>query len=111
MAIETPETYYLVAMIDSGAQGNFINEAFIKENGIRTVRKEKTRRIRVVDGRELSGGRITHECTFRLYINEHEEEITCDVANIGQHDLILGASWLAVHSPEINWRQIGRAHV
>src|ERR1700722_14632267 len=105
VAIETPQTYYLVAMIDSGAQGNFINQSFVSENNIPTKKKAKARCISVVDGREIQGGRITHESTFTLFVNNHVKVITCDVVNIGQHDLILGASWLKKHNPEIHWRR------
>src|ERR1700722_20129885 len=68
VAIETPQTYYLVAMIDSGAQGNFINQTFVSENNLPIKKKSKTRRISVVDGREIEGRRITQECTFTLYV-------------------------------------------
>src|ERR1700722_10596289 len=92
-------------MIDSGVQGNFINQVFISENNINTKKKRTARYISMVDGREIEGGKITQECTFTLYVNNHIEIITCDVVNIGQHDLILGAAWLKKHNPEIHWQR------
>src|ERR1700722_13723530 len=61
VAIKTPNTYYLVAMIDSGAQRNFINQSFISENNIPVKKKTRAQYVSVVDGREIQGGKITQE--------------------------------------------------
>ena len=43
------------------------------------------------------------ECTFSLSLGSHKEVITCNVANIGKHSIVLGMSWLKLHNPTIEW--------
>ncbi|EUC59150.1 retrotransposable element Tf2 155 kDa type-like protein, putative [Rhizoctonia solani AG-3 Rhs1AP] len=38
-----------------------------------------------------------------MNIEGHAEEISCHIADIGNHQIVLGTSWLKIHNPEINW--------
>uniref|UniRef100_A0A183CNF3 RNA-directed DNA polymerase n=1 Tax=Globodera pallida TaxID=36090 RepID=A0A183CNF3_GLOPA len=92
-------------MIDSGASGNFINSGYVEKHKIPTKKKKSARRVQVIDGRPIANGLIERECTFQVIMNDHVEEITCDVAPLGRHTVVLGIPWLKKHNPKINWSQ------
>ncbi|KAF9030508.1 hypothetical protein BJ165DRAFT_1328371, partial [Panaeolus papilionaceus] len=47
---------------------------------------------------------IRHQCTLRVSMEDHTEDITFSVANIGSSPVILGYSWLRRRNPLVNWR-------
>jgi hypothetical protein len=51
----------------------------------------------------MSSGLVADECSFRMKIRNHTEDINCNVVNIGQHNIVLGMSWLKKHGPLIDW--------
>ena len=53
---------------------------------------------------EYNNGWVTEETQEQeLQIGQHIEEISLDITNIGQHDIILGRPWLKKHNPLIDW--------
>ncbi|EUC54475.1 Transposon Tf2-1 polyprotein, partial [Rhizoctonia solani AG-3 Rhs1AP] len=40
-----------------------------------------------------------------MNIEGHFEEIKCHIAEIGNHQVVLGTSWLEKHNPDINWEK------
>ena len=54
--IVTPDVFNITAMVDSGAQGNFINKSFVEEWGLDLKKKKYPKTVQVVDGREISNG-------------------------------------------------------
>ena len=93
------------ALIDSGATGNLINTEFIKTHRITPKTLKSPLRVRMADDSE---GLITHYIDISLEIqdasSEHREQIRLNVAEIGDHDIILRTDWLIEHNPEINWK-------
>ena len=90
------------ALIDSGASGSFINTSFIEKHSIPLILKVTPRDLTVVDGREISSGKVTHNTpTLLLTIGEHTESVTFDVTQLGYYLIILGLSWLKKHCPTI----------
>ena len=55
------------------------------------------------DGSLNKDGDITETVTLRMIIQDHEEEITFAVSNLGRADLFLGHEWLKHHNPTIDW--------
>ena len=91
------------ALIDSGATASFIHPRLVQEQGLVTCKKEIPMTLRVIDGRDISSGKVDKEVRLRMKIGSHQEEITLDVADIGNHPLILGIPWLKTHNPTIDW--------
>ena len=93
-----------VAMIDSGATGNFISKYLVRSRGLPTRKKKQQYDLQMADGSKLSTGRIDEE-TFSLpvAIQRHHEEITFDVVGMATHHVILGMPWLKKHNPVIDW--------
>src|SRR5271168_2818113 len=94
------------ALINSGATGNLINTEFVKTHRITPKTLKSPLRVRMADD---SGGLITHSIDMGLEIqdasSEHREQIRLNVAEIGDHDIILRTDWLIEHNPEINWKR------
>ncbi|CUA72046.1 Transposon Tf2-11 polyprotein [Rhizoctonia solani] len=59
--------------------------------------------VKVIDGREMEN-QITQYTRFGLNIEGHHKEIECHIANIGNHQVVLGTSWLKKHNPTIDWK-------
>lgn len=90
-------------MIDSGASSCFIHKDLVDKYKIPNTKKKSPKRLKVIDGRDISSGLVEFECTFIISIGNHNEAITCNVANIGRHAIVLGMSWLKLHNPTIEW--------
>jgi hypothetical protein len=93
------------ALIDSGATSNFVNESFVFDKSFPLKLLPIPRVLKVVDGRTISSGKVTHSVSSEFSIgNKHKERITLNVASIGQFPIILGLPWLKLHSPQIDWK-------
>lgn len=91
------------ALIDSGATGIFMHQDFARHCGAEIKQKALPREVRVVDGRVISSGLITHEATMQLEVENHHEVVVADITNTGRYSCILGTSWLVRHDPTIRW--------
>jgi len=88
------------ALLDSGAMGNFISESLVEQLSLTRQPRE---RIPLHNVQGIKIGEIVHQVTISIKIGTHEEQLILNVANIGNHALILGLPWLKEHNPEINW--------
>ena len=92
------------AMIDSGAANSFVNPTFIQSANIPSIKREVPREARVIDGRPIASGAITHHSApFCLSIQGHEETISLDITAIGEYPIVLGLPWLSKHNPVVDW--------
>ncbi len=80
-----------IAMIDSGATGNFVSRTLVQSAGLPTRKKKEPYSLQMADGSELSTGSIGEETTsLHLAIQRHREEISLDVVGMATHHIILG---------------------
>jgi hypothetical protein len=96
----------VTAMIDSGAQGNFIKPRVVNQLRLRWRSKEEPYQLVNVEGRPVihGNGKVRKEITpVRMKWQEHEEYITLDITEIGRNDIILGIPWLRKWNPRIDW--------
>jgi hypothetical protein len=94
----------LSAMIDSGATQSFIHKSLVDKYDIPVTQLPQFIALEVADGRPIKSGAITHKtCSVSMCVDNHHEKIDFYVTNIGQHNIILGTSWLKKHNPRINW--------
>ncbi len=101
-----------VALIDSGAAGNFIDVSFAKSNNIPLVPCDSHLAVAALDGRPLGSGCIqftTEEIQLSIGVL-HNENFRLFVFQSPQNPIILGLPWLEQHNPSISWteRQITR---
>ena len=92
-----------LALVDSGATGDFIDRDLAKKKGYQLQRLSQPLKAQNVDGNDNQGGIIHHKVTLHLRIAEIEEKREFLVANYGQENLILGLPWLRETNPLIDW--------
>ena len=91
------------AMIDSGATEDFIDKTICDKHQIPRILAERAREIYLADGNLSEMGPITHIAKVVINIGSHQEIATLQVANLQNHEIILGMPWLKGHNPKIDW--------
>ena len=95
----------VIAMIDSGATGNFVSEDLAKRKEFPRTRKKDPYDLFVVDRSTLldRGGRVEEETIpLQTRIYQHQEELQFDIVRMASHEIILGIPWLKTHNLVIN---------
>lgn len=97
-----------MVMVDSGAQGNFMNMKYAMEHPkIRTIDKDAPYPLALLGGKEagLDGWVRQQTQPLRMTMSTgHTELITFDLLDIGKHSAILGIPWLRRHNPSLDWK-------
>ena len=93
------------AMIDSGATEDFIDREVCQKHKINTIATENPREIYLADGNPSDMGPVTHIAKVSMTIGNHQELATLQVANLQNHEVILGMPWLKGHNPKIDWKK------
>ncbi len=91
------------ALIDSGAEGNFIDERWAREHDIPLVDLEDTTTVFALDGRVLF---TVHRVTILVSLTvsgNHQETISFYIFQSPFTLIVLGHPWLTQHFPLINW--------
>ena len=99
------ESVSINAMIDSGATEAFIHKRICDKHQITTKMAEGPREIYLADGNLSEMGSITHIVEVPMEIGGHKELATLQVANLQNHEIILGMPWLRGHNPKIDWEE------
>ena len=92
------------ALIDSGAEGLFINRTLVRKLRLPTYRLDQPLLARNVDGSPIKGATITRKTTVPLHVGSKVKSFDFYVASIHHEDLILGYPWLQKHNPTIDWK-------
>lgn len=90
-------------LVDSGAEGNFIDEDWAIARGLTLEKLHRPFRLKVADGTEFKGGLVTSYTTIKLRINNHTEKIHLYATTLGSHPVVLGIYWLRRHNPGVDW--------
>jgi hypothetical protein len=94
------------ALVDSGAQKSFIDEAFLNKHHIPTTPLSYPVQLNMADGNPSQSGPVVSEARVQLTIAErHHESLALKVTRLINHPVILGIDWLQKHNPAINWKQ------
>lgn len=94
------------ALVDTGAQGNFISPRIVNRLKLPWKRKLTPYRLRTVDGELVTYGNgiVDMETAhIQVRIQDHCENLTCDITDITDYDLVLGIPWLRASNPRVNW--------
>jgi len=88
-SIQTP------AMIDTGATGfAFIDENFVCQHKLPHYRLNPAQDLKVIDGRPIESGQITHLTKISGQIQDHTEMLPAFITKLGHFSLVLGIPWL-----------------
>jgi len=97
------ESVTINAMIDSGVTEDFIDREICNKHGIKMIKAKNPREIYLADGKPSAMGPVTHMTKVPMDISSHRELATFQVANLQNHEVILGMPWLKEHNPTIDW--------
>lgn len=95
--------YSCDALIDSGAEQSFLDEALARKMGLPVVPLPETLQVSALNGRPLAT--VTHrtqEITLTLSGN-HTEQMFLFLFEAPDTPLVLGFPWLQQHNPQIDW--------
>ncbi|KAI5115311.1 hypothetical protein M0805_004206 [Coniferiporia weirii] len=91
------------ALIDSGAEGQFIDAKFVIKHRIPTQPLAHPITILNANGTTNKHGTITCYMWRSISINGKTMPTTFKVTSLGKEDIILGLPWLKRTNPVINW--------
>jgi len=97
------ESVTIKAMIDSGATEDFIDHEVCNKHGIKMIKAKNPREIYLADGKPRAMGPVTLITKVPMDLSSHRKLATFQVANLQNHEVILGMSWLREHNPTIDW--------
>lgn len=91
------------ALVDSGAEGNFIDKAWALEQGIPLKEREEATSLFALDGSALP--RVLCESVpLSLTVSgNHHEILSFLIFHSPFFPVVLGHPWLVRHNPHINW--------
>lgn len=98
------QTVSTTALIDSGAEGQFIDSRFTIRNHIPTHPLTKPIPVLNVDGTPNQNGTITHYAWRFLKLGPKYCAAKLLITSLGKESLILGLPWLKWHNPTIDWQ-------
>ncbi|KAG5718649.1 hypothetical protein E4T56_gene16663 [Termitomyces sp. T112] len=104
--IETTDTQQIqsvVALLDSGATGLFLDTDYVQQNCFTTHPLSHPIPVYNVDATLNEAGSICFMVDLVLHYQDHSEQATSAVMSLGKQDMILEFTWLCEHNPEINW--------
>ncbi|THH00881.1 hypothetical protein EW145_g7016 [Phellinidium pouzarii] len=93
------------ALIDSGAEGKFIDSKFVAKHRILVRKLVKPIPVHNVDGTPNQNGTITHYTLRPLLFGNKLTMAFLLVTSLGKEDIILGLPWLKQRNPLINWKE------
>jgi hypothetical protein len=103
--LDDSKTISTTALLDCGCTGSTIHTQFVKKNKLPTTQLPRPIPVYSADGMLNRNGRIMEMVTMQMVIQDHEEEITFAVSDIGSTDVYIGHEWLKRHNPNIAWEK------
>ena len=93
----------IVALIDLGVMGKFIDIDYVQSNNLHTQCLPQAIPIYNIDGTLNEVGYITEVMDLIIQYKGNLEEASFHVTGICQTTIILGHTWIMEHNPEIDW--------
>ncbi|XP_028324820.1 uncharacterized protein LOC114476995 [Gouania willdenowi] len=100
------DSFSLLALVDSGADDNFIDNLFVSQCNIPSEPLPEPKNVYALDGKLLAT--VTHRTipiSLRLSGNHHEI-ISLYIVSSPSSPLVLGLPWLKRHNPHIDWLKL-----
>jgi len=96
------ESVTINAMIDSGATEDVIDREVCNKHGIKMSKAKNPSEIYLADGKPSAMGLVTYITKVPMDISSYSKLVTFQVANLQNHEVILGMPWLREHNPTID---------
>uniref|UniRef100_A0A7N8Y6S3 Retrotransposon gag domain-containing protein n=1 Tax=Mastacembelus armatus TaxID=205130 RepID=A0A7N8Y6S3_9TELE len=91
------------ALIDSGADTNFISQSLLPQLGVETIPLPQPVKVRSFNNITLHHVRDITAPMF-MAIDNHQETVSFHVINTHEPTIVLGITWLQRHNPYIDWK-------
>lgn len=101
----TDKQFIMDALIDSEANGTFLDKKFALKNRIALAPLERKVIPFNIDGTKNKSGIIEHCTWLNLTIEKKKIPVRFLITDLGKEMIILGLSWLEDHNPKIDWDQ------
>ena len=93
-----------LALIDSGAGGQFIHRDYVEQLGLSTQPLKRVITAQNVDGTPNRTGTINSYVDLTMEIDGKIMDTRLLVTGLGSQRIILGFPWLNEHNPDIDWK-------
>ena len=101
---QNKENVEALALIDSGAGGQFINKKYVEWQGFQVKKLNKPITPRNVDGTTNKSEIITSYTDLSLTVDGRTLNTRLLITELGQQKIILRYPWLQEHNPNIDWQ-------
>ncbi len=104
VSLSTPSgPLQLQALVDSGAEDNFMDELFVSQANLPTEPLDGPIAVRALDGKELSQV-VRQSCPLDIRVSgNHIESLSFKILPSPSTPIVLGHPWLVRHNPQIDW--------
>ena len=86
------------ALVDCGATGyTCVDEEFAHDHNLPLYKLKTPHSLKVINGRPIESGLITHLTQLQMSIDGHQEDIPIFVTKLGHYPIVLGLPWLRRH--------------
>jgi len=102
--VDMQEGVMVEALLDSGAMRLVMSSEFIRKQGFKLKKIDRSIYVRNVDSSFNKEGPIEYIVEVNIYYQGHRERTEIDVIGEQKWKVILGIPWLVCHNPEINWK-------
>ncbi|KAG8732117.1 hypothetical protein FRC12_019413, partial [Ceratobasidium sp. 428] len=92
-------------LIDSGSSRNFIDQDYVKKNGLETTKLKTKKSVVAIDGKELKDA-ISEKTEQKVEVEGKTLKCTFYIMTLGDLDIILGKDWLEEAEPMIEWKDL-----
>jgi len=96
------ESVTINAMIHCGATEDFIDRQVLNKHGIKRIKAKNAMEIYLADGKPSAMEPVTHMTKLPMDISSHRELAIFQVANLQNHEFIVGMPWVREHNPTID---------
>src|SRR5258705_1040253 len=103
ISVKSENTEETTALIDSGAEGMFIDISITQK--WRKTSLVKPVKVQNVDGTANANGEIKEKCSITIDCQGKEMTDWFYVMALGDQNFILGLPWLEKYNPVIEWRE------
>jgi RNase H-like domain found in reverse transcriptase/Reverse transcriptase (RNA-dependent DNA polymerase)/Integrase zinc binding domain/Chromo (CHRromatin Organisation MOdifier) domain/Integrase core domain/Retroviral aspartyl protease len=103
--VDTGVRFKTRALLDSGAAGLYVDWRFVEKHQLETKKLDNPILVFNVDGTQNKEGEINRSVDLRIGIQDHYEQATFMVTDLGKKSMIIGINWLKAHNPEIDWHK------
>ncbi|GAA6018098.1 hypothetical protein JCM10207_006080 [Rhodosporidiobolus poonsookiae] len=103
LRLSTDQEVSAHAMVDSGSQGNLMDESYARSLRIPLLPRENPVPVEAFDGRPADSALVYHTAPVQLQIGPHYEQIEFNVAKVAHYPIMLGTPWLRAHDVSLDF--------